>query len=109
MSGPYHERAVCECGWTAICTFGDLFHLTHHGRFINVCPDCGRPKSLMEVMVLRWQDGTWRDRQGQPYNGVEPTPAAAVPIIYRRWFGPVFFVLLTAAIIAVSILGIEWL
>jgi hypothetical protein len=74
MSGPYHERAVCKCGFTEQCAFGDLAHLTHHGRFINVCPACGLHKNEMTVRVLRWHQGTWRDLQGEPYNGVEPSP-----------------------------------
>lgn len=86
MSGPYHERAICECGWSAPCTFGDLFHLSWHGRFINVCPDCGRSKSGMKVRVLRWHNRTWRDREDQPYDGKEPGPAEPTPLVERWWF-----------------------
>ncbi len=72
MSGPFHERAVCKCGFTAYCSFGNLFHLTHRGSFINFCPECAAPKSQMTVRVLRWHAGTWRDADGAPFNGVEP-------------------------------------
>lgn len=98
MSGPYHERAVCGCGWTGTCTFGNLFHLSHRGRFINVCPDCGEPKSKMRVRVLRWHNGTWRDREDQPYDGKESGPSEPTPLIERWWFSLLMMILISGAL-----------
>jgi hypothetical protein len=77
MSGPFHERAICACGWSGRCSFGNLAHLTFQGQFINHCPDCGASKGKMEVRVLRWNQGTWRDTEGKPFDGKEPTPEEA--------------------------------
>lgn len=74
MSGPFHERAICDCGFSTPCDFGYLSHLNYRGRFINVCPECGQPKDKMKVRVLRWHERAWRDCDGNPYNGIEPEP-----------------------------------
>lgn len=29
----------------------------------------------MSVETLRWHDGTWRDKDGEPYDGIEPPEA----------------------------------
>ena len=86
MSGPFHQRAVCTCGWTGECSFGSLLHLsTPQLGHIKVCPDCGRDKYGMEVKTLRYHEGTWRDTEDKPYNGIEPTPAE---LKAARW-GPI--------------------
>jgi hypothetical protein len=104
VSGPYHERAICECGWSAPCTFGDLFHLSWHGRFVNVCPECGRPKSGMKVRVLRWHERTWRDRDGVPYDGKEPGPASATPLAECWWFPLAIIFAIIGSVIALCVL-----
>jgi len=102
MSGPYHMRAVCPCGFTAHCNFGNIGHLTHHGRFIEVCPDCGESKYGMEVKVLRWHEGTWRDKEGKPYNGVEPEESKKIG--ERPDPAVIFFMLLFVAFITCLVL-----
>ena len=98
MSGPYHERAVCPCGWTASCASGNLHLLTFQGQFVNVCPNCGGPKGDMAVRVLRWHDRTWRHIDGRPYDGVEPElEPLAISITERWWFAPLVITSFLAA------------
>lgn len=58
-AGPWHTRAVCECGWHAECPFGDTFHVHR-----EVCPECGAGKRYWVVKVMRYDglNGEWQTR-----------------------------------------------
>jgi hypothetical protein len=94
--GDFHRRAFCACGWHAECSFGKLAHLSYRGSFIQVCPDCGAPKSEMTVRTARWHDGAWRDRDGNPFDLRTAPPTPPRPCY---WCGLVVIKLLVLAVI----------
>ena len=100
MSGPFHERALCDCGWTGeALAEGKISGVPDYPGTITVCPRCGADAEKMWVLVMRWHDRAWRHTDGSPVSGIEPPPL----VVTSAWQDWRFWALIVLAFVAVGV------